>query len=81
MYATNYARATSVDDAVAKLQAAEDGKFLAGGQTLLARHLAILEDAGVDEIVIGVGYRADLITAELEAIGAGSNVRTVLNPR
>ena len=36
MYATNYARATSVDDAVAKLQAAEDGKFLAGGQTLLA---------------------------------------------
>ena len=52
-----------------------------GGQTLLARHLAILEDVGVDEIVIGVGYRADLIAAELEAIGAGSNVRTVLNPR
>ena len=52
-----------------------------GGRTLLARHLAILEDAGVDEIVIGVGYRADLITAELEAIGAGSNVRTVVNPR
>ena len=52
-----------------------------GGQTLLARHLAILEEAGVDEIVIGVGYRADLIAAELEAIGAGSNVRTVLNPR
>ncbi len=26
-----------------------------GDRTLLARHLAILEDAGVDEIVIGVG--------------------------
>ncbi len=52
-----------------------------GGRTLLERHLAILEVAGVDEIVIGVGYRADLITAELEAIGAGSNVRTVVNPR
>jgi carbon-monoxide dehydrogenase medium subunit len=36
MYATNYQKASSLDDAVAKLQAAEDGKFLAGGQTLLA---------------------------------------------
>ncbi|MEO1105658.1 MAG: xanthine dehydrogenase family protein subunit M [Pseudomonadota bacterium] len=36
MYATNYSRATSLDDALAKLQAAEDGKFLGGGQTLLA---------------------------------------------
>lgn len=52
-----------------------------GDRTLLARHIAILEDAGVDEIVIGVGYRADLIAAELDAIGAGSFVRTVVNPR
>ncbi|MEM9221135.1 MAG: xanthine dehydrogenase family protein subunit M [Pseudomonadota bacterium] len=36
MYATNYAKAASVQDAVAKLQAAEDGKFLGGGQTLIA---------------------------------------------
>ncbi|MEM6762081.1 MAG: xanthine dehydrogenase family protein subunit M [Pseudomonadota bacterium] len=36
MYATNYARAASLDDAVAKMQAAEDGKFLSGGQTLIA---------------------------------------------
>ncbi|MBJ3775904.1 FAD binding domain-containing protein [Acuticoccus mangrovi] len=36
MYATNYAKATSLEDAVAKLQAAEDGKFLGGGQTLIA---------------------------------------------
>ena len=36
MYATNYQRATSLDDAVAKLNASEDGKFLGGGQTLLA---------------------------------------------
>ncbi|WP_108662529.1 FAD binding domain-containing protein [Acuticoccus kandeliae] len=36
MYATNYAKATSLEDAVAKLGAAEDGKFLGGGQTLLA---------------------------------------------
>ena len=52
-----------------------------GDRTLLARHLGILEDAGVDEIVIGVGYRADLIAAELDAIGAGSKVRTVVNSR
>ncbi|MCF3935951.1 xanthine dehydrogenase family protein subunit M [Acuticoccus sp. M5D2P5] len=36
MYATNYAKATSLEDAVAKLKSSEDGKFLGGGQTLLA---------------------------------------------
>lgn len=36
MYATTYTKATSLDDAVAKLNAAEDGKFLGGGQTLIA---------------------------------------------
>ena len=35
MYAFDYQRATSVVDAVARLQAAEDGRFLAGGQTLI----------------------------------------------
>lgn len=35
MYETNYQRAASVGDAVTKLQAADDGKLLAGGQTLL----------------------------------------------
>ncbi len=35
MYETNYHRATDVNDAVAKLGAAEDGKILAGGQTLI----------------------------------------------
>ncbi len=52
-----------------------------GEVTLLRRHLAILGQAGVDDIVIGVGYRADLIAAELAAIGPESNVRTVTNPR
>jgi carbon-monoxide dehydrogenase medium subunit len=36
MYATNYQKASSLDDAAARLRAAEDGKFLAGGQTLIA---------------------------------------------
>ena len=36
MYATSYSRATSLDEAVSKMQSAEDGKFLGGGQTLIA---------------------------------------------
>lgn len=36
MYATTYYAATSLDDAVAKLKADEDAKFLGGGQTLIA---------------------------------------------
>ena len=35
MYHTTYARAASAADAAAKMGAAEDGKYLAGGQTLL----------------------------------------------
>lgn len=35
MYETSYHRASSVDDAVAKLGSADDGKFLSGGMTLL----------------------------------------------
>lgn len=35
MYETNYHKATSAADAAAKMNAAEDGKFLGGGQTLL----------------------------------------------
>lgn len=36
MYAFNFQRATSLADALTRLSAAEDGKALAGGQTLLA---------------------------------------------
>lgn len=36
MYQTKYHRPASLEDAVAALGSAEDGKFLAGGQTLLA---------------------------------------------
>lgn len=35
MYHTTYARASSAADAAAKLNAADDGKYLSGGQTLL----------------------------------------------
>ena len=35
MYETNYHRASSVEDAASKVSGADDGKFLAGGMTLL----------------------------------------------
>lgn len=35
MYNTNYHRATSTDDAIAKLGSSDDGKFVSGGQTLI----------------------------------------------
>ncbi len=47
MYPTKYHKAVSVDDAVSALSSAEDGAFLAGGQTLLAtmkQHLASPSD-------------------------------------
>lgn len=36
MHSVNYHRASSVDEAVSLLSSAEDGKFVAGGQTLIA---------------------------------------------
>ncbi|NBW05950.1 MAG: carbon monoxide dehydrogenase, partial [Alphaproteobacteria bacterium] len=35
MYATNYVKATTIADAASRLDAADDGKLLAGGMTLL----------------------------------------------
>lgn len=52
-----------------------------GGRTLLARHIDNLQAAGVDELVMVVGYRADEIRTEVEALGALDFVRFVENPR
>ena len=35
MYETSYSRAKDASDAAKKMRAADDGKFLAGGMTLL----------------------------------------------
>ncbi|MGE0386717.1 MAG: NTP transferase domain-containing protein [Gammaproteobacteria bacterium] len=50
------------------------------GRTLLERHLHCLARAGVDRIVLCVGYRADRVRAELERLGAARRVRIVENP-
>ena len=51
-----------------------------GGKTLLRRHLEILRACGIDEITVAVGYRAELIEAEIAALGLGDNVELVDNP-
>jgi len=51
------------------------------GRTLLERHVEILRASGIEELVIGVGYRAQAIEREIARLGAQGFVRTVFNPR
>ena len=51
-----------------------------GGRTLMERHLEVLFDLGVERVHIGVGYRADLIEAEIARLGMRGFVETVYNP-
>jgi len=51
------------------------------GKTLLARHIEILRQLGVDELVMVVGHRKEDLFAEIEAVAPEGFVRTVLNPR
>lgn len=51
-----------------------------GGKSLLQRHIESLRAVGVGELVLGVGYRAERIAAEVAAIGAKDFVRFVFNP-
>ncbi|MEQ9449032.1 MAG: xanthine dehydrogenase family protein subunit M [Rhodospirillaceae bacterium] len=74
MYAFNYTRATSLDDAEKSFASAEDAVFLAGGQTLiptLKQRLAQPSD------VIDIGALGDLQGISVEGdnivIGAGVN--------
>lgn len=53
--------------------------FEFGGKSLLQRHVELLSQCGVEEIVVGVGYRHHLIEAELSRCPDGPLIRTVLN--
>lgn len=68
MYAFDYHKASSVADATAKLGGAEDGKFLAGGMTLLPtlkQRLAspsdVIDLAGIGDLV-GIEVSGDAVT-------------------
>lgn len=51
-----------------------------GGRTLLARHVAILRAAGVEDITVVTGFCAAQIESALAALPDGTSVRTILNP-
>jgi choline kinase len=50
-----------------------------GGKTLLQHHIEILKRHGIDELVLGVGYRHQDIERQIVALGAQDFVRTVFN--
>lgn len=51
------------------------------GRTLLDRHVAILRERGVAELVLVVGHRKEDLLAEAEAVAPKGFVRSVFNPR
>lgn len=52
-----------------------------GGRSLLERHLRLLAAAGVDEVVLVLGFRHELIEAELDRLDRSPRPQVVLNPR
>jgi choline kinase len=52
-----------------------------GGMTLLERHLRMLKTFGVAEVVLGLGFRHDLVAAELDRLAWQPRPQIVLNPR
>ena len=63
-------------------QAPDQPKILLrfGGRTLLERHLERLTRAGAGPVTLVVGYRAELIEAELERLGQRGQVTLIHNP-
>jgi choline kinase len=51
------------------------------GVTLLQRHLCLLKRAGVDQIVLALGFRHDLVAAELDRLDWRPRPQIVLNER
>ncbi|MDE2451556.1 MAG: NTP transferase domain-containing protein [Gammaproteobacteria bacterium] len=52
-----------------------------GGRSLLERHLRLLEAAGVAEVVLALGFRHELVEAQIARLGSRSHIEIVLNPR
>jgi len=52
-----------------------------GGMSLLERHLRMLKNAGVDDVVLALGFRHERVAAELERLQWKPRPQIVLNPR
>jgi choline kinase len=51
-----------------------------GGMSLLERHLRMLKNAGVNEVVLALGYRHERVEAELDRLRWQPRPEIVLNP-
>jgi choline kinase len=51
-----------------------------GGMTLLERHLRMLKTAGIEEVVLALGFRHERVVAALEELRPGPRPEIVLNP-
>jgi choline kinase len=51
-----------------------------GGMSLLERHLRMLRGAGVEEVVLGVGFRCERVEAEIARLDWRPRPKIVLNP-
>ncbi|SDV49862.1 phosphocholine cytidylyltransferase family protein [Chitinasiproducens palmae] len=68
-----------------RLQQAADARFPKcllrfGGHTLLERHLTMLRSAGIDDVVLGVGFAHEAIEAELARLNWQPRPTLVVNP-
>jgi choline kinase len=52
-----------------------------GGMSLLERHLRMLKNAGIDDVVLALGFRHELVQAEIERLNWLPRPAVVLNPR
>jgi choline kinase len=52
-----------------------------GGMSLLERHLRMLKNAGIEEVVVAVGFRPDRIEAELDRLQWTPRPELILNER
>jgi choline kinase len=52
-----------------------------GGMSLLERHLRLLKQAGVEDVVLALGYRHERVEAELDRLNWLPRPQIVLNPR
>jgi choline kinase len=52
-----------------------------GGMSLLERHLRLLKQAGVEDVVLALGYRHERVEAELDRLNWQPRPEIVLNPR
>jgi len=52
-----------------------------GGMSLLERHLRMLKSAGVDDIVLALGFRHERVEAELDRLHWQPRPEIVLNPQ